>query len=99
MLREIIGRIFGPRKRERRPSISLLERCLNCDTDLTSSELYLRYRVCPECGFHYVFPAYERIDSLADEGSFQEINRSLVSLAPLPYKGEASYKKRKLDHE
>ncbi len=99
MLREIIGRIFGPRKRERRPSISLLERCLNCDTDLTSSELYLRYRVCPECGFHYVFPAYERIDSLADEGSFQEINRSLVSLDPLPFKGEASYKKRILDAE
>lgn len=97
MLREIIGRIFGPRKREKRPSISLLETCLNCNTDLTSSELYLRYRVCPECGFNYVLPAYDRIATLADEGTFQEINRSVASLDPLPFKGEASYKKRITD--
>jgi len=96
-MKEIIAWIFGRRGMQLKASVGLLESCLNCNTDLASSELYQRYRVCPECGFHYVLPAYDRIATLADEGTFQEINRSLASLDPLPFKGEASYKKRVTD--
>ncbi|MDY6917314.1 MAG: hypothetical protein SVP26_05115, partial [Chloroflexota bacterium] len=72
MLREIINWIVGPRKGQPKVTPTLLETCLNCEADLTSSDLYRRYRVCPQCGFHYVLPAYERVSTLADEGSFIE---------------------------
>jgi len=84
------------RERERSVDLALLENCLYCGMDL-SSELYQRYRLCPGCGFHYVIPAYQRIDLLADEGSFIEINRSLASLDPLSFSGEVSYRRRIFD--
>jgi len=97
MMERVFKWILGPRRAPPRARAALLESCLNCGADLTSAEAYQRYRVCPECDFHYVLPAYERIDTLADKGTFQEINRSLASLDPLPFKGESSYKKRITD--
>ena len=98
MLREFWERVVSRRKgREEGERLALLENCLYCEADLSSSELYQRYRLCPECKFHYVLPAYERIDLLADEGSFIEINHSLASMDPLSFSGEASYKKRVFD--
>ena len=98
MLREFFERITGRRReKEEGVGLALLENCLYCDMDLSSSELYQRYHLCPGCGFHYVLPAYERIDLLADEGSFIEINRSLAALDPLSFSGEASYRRRVFD--
>ncbi len=74
-----------------------MENCLYCGMDLSSAKLFERYRLCPGCRFHYLLPAYERIELLADGGSFIEINRSLASLDPLSFSGEASYKKRVFD--
>ena len=39
-----------------------IENCLYCGMDLTSAELFQRYRICPGCQFHYLIPAYERIE-------------------------------------
>jgi acetyl-CoA carboxylase carboxyl transferase alpha subunit/acetyl-CoA carboxylase carboxyl transferase beta subunit len=87
------------RRREmaQRGVLAELENCLYCGMDLTSDELFERYRICPGCQFHYLIPAYERIELLADSGSFIEINRSLASLDPLSFSGDSSYKKRVFD--
>lgn len=68
------------------------EFCLVCDASLVDSELYERYNVCPRCRFHYSVSARERIDSLADLGSFKEINRTVTSLDPLSFSSRTSYK-------
>ncbi len=47
-------------------------RCFSCGADLSSSELFQRYRVCERCGFHHNISAWERIYLLVDPGSFQE---------------------------
>lgn len=87
------------RRREmaQRGVLAEIENCLYCGMDLTSAELFERYRICPGCQFHYLLPAYERIELLADSGSFIEINRSLASLDPLSFSGDSSYKKRVFD--
>jgi len=87
------------RRREmaQRGVLAEIENCLYCGMDLTSAELFERYRICPGCQFHYLLPAYERIGLLADSGSFIEINRSLASLDPLSFSGDSSYKKRVFD--
>ncbi len=68
--------------------------CLVCGARLEESELYSQYRVCPVCRFHYSMTARERINSLADPGTFREINRSIVSLDPLSFSSRVPYKQR-----
>ena len=54
--------------------------CLFCDASLQDDITYQRYRVCPQCRFHYSITARERIQQLVDVGSFKESHRSLISL-------------------
>ena len=68
--------------------------CLVCSTDLLTSDLFARNRICPVCNFHYSMTARERIDSLADPGSFRETNRRVTSLDPLSFSSKVSYKER-----
>ena len=68
--------------------------CLVCDASLVGSQLYTQYRVCHVCRFHYSMTARERIDALADPGTFRETNRSLISLDPLSFSSRVSYKQR-----
>ena len=68
------------------------ETCLVCDEYLVDSELYQRHNVCPRCRFHYTLTARERIDTLADPGSFKEINRTVTSLDPLSFSSRTSYR-------
>ncbi len=68
------------------------EICLVCDESLVDAELYQRHNVCPRCRFHYSFTARERIDTLADPGSFKEINRTVTSLDPLSFSSRTSYR-------
>ena len=70
------------------------DRCIVCDFDLRSDELYQDFRVCPRCRFHYSMSARERIDSLADLSSFNEIGGSLISLDPLSFASANSYSSR-----
>ena len=58
----------------------LREYCEACSTVLVDATLYLQYRVCPSCRFHYPLTARERISLLADSGTFRESYRSIVSL-------------------
>lgn len=70
------------------------ERCLFCDQELIGDEFYTQHRVCPNCHFHYSLSARERIQLLADPGSFKEVNQSVTGLSPLSFSGWASYPKR-----
>ena len=68
------------------------EYCLFCGTNLAQSELYHRFRVCPECRFHHSLSARQRIALLADAGSFREVNRFLLPIDPLSFSGRISYR-------
>ena len=70
------------------------ETCLIDGASLVDSQLYQQHHVCPLCRFHYSMRARERIDSLADPGSFREANRSIVSLDPLSFSSRMPYKQR-----
>ncbi|MEA1959582.1 MAG: acetyl-CoA carboxylase carboxyltransferase subunit alpha/beta, partial [Chloroflexota bacterium] len=77
-----------------RGTLDKMDKCLYCGTDLLADDFFERYRICPSCRYHYQITAYERIELLADSGSFIETNRALASLDPLSFSGESSYKKR-----
>ena len=70
------------------------DNCLVCEEDLTASEVYVQFRVCPRCRFHYSMTARERIDSLVDPRTFREFNSSIISLDPLSFSSRDSYTRR-----
>ena len=73
--------------------------CLVCDEAISEAPLYLDYRLCPYCRFHYTLTARERIELLADKGSFRETNRNIASLHPLSFSNRSSYSKQLSDDQ
>ena len=84
----------APTNGAQHPSSDERDWCLDCGTDLSSAPAYSRYRVCPGCRFHYYLPAIQRIDLLADAGTFKETNQSLVPLDPLAFADQVPYRER-----
>ncbi|MCH8800371.1 MAG: acetyl-CoA carboxylase carboxyl transferase subunit beta [Chloroflexi bacterium] len=69
------------------------DRCLFCEEPISDSPSYLTYRVCPYCRFHYTVTARERIELLADKGTFKETYKYVSSVEPLSFSRRARYRK------
>ena len=67
------------------------DRCLYCDEPIRDSHSYLTSRVCPFCRFHYTITARERIELLADRGTFRESHKYLSSVSPLSFAHRGRY--------
>ncbi|MFD2046306.1 acetyl-CoA carboxylase, carboxyltransferase subunit beta [Ornithinibacillus salinisoli] len=63
----------------------LMKKCDNCHKIFYRKELNKNLKVCPNCGHHHQLTAWERIDSLFDEDTFQEWDSQLVSSNPLAF--------------
>src|SRR5699024_12323918 len=88
----LLKRIF-PNK-ENKPNVSnkngkkdvpegLMTKCEKCKTIYISKELENNLNVCPACDHHYQQNSYERINSLFDEGTFNEWDKHLITNNPL----------------
>ena len=62
-------------------------KCPECGTMIHQLELEQNLQVCPHCGHHFLMNSRERIDLLADEGSFEELDADLISANPLGFSG------------
>ena len=69
------------------------DRCLFCEEPISDSPSYLTYRVCPFCRFHYTVTARQRIDLLADKGTFKESYKYISSMEPLSFSRRSRYRK------
>ncbi|QTN00061.1 acetyl-CoA carboxylase carboxyltransferase subunit beta [Sediminibacillus dalangtanensis] len=65
----------------------LMQKCNNCQKIFYRKEMIKNLNVCPNCGYHHQMPAYDRIDSLFDEGTFEEWDKELTSANPLGFPG------------
>lgn len=63
----------------------LMTKCKNCKTIYISKELENNLNVCPACDHHYQQNSWERINSLFDEGTFEEWDKQLISTNPLGF--------------
>ena len=95
MVRKFTGFLSNTIRGKDPHSIELIvrEECFLCESTLTDSDMYQKYKVCHTCRFHYSMTARERVESLADLGTFKESNRWLTSIDPLSFKTRTSYKK------
>jgi acetyl-CoA carboxylase carboxyl transferase subunit beta len=60
-------------------------KCPRCQELLYSKELQRNARVCPKCVYHFRLRARERLDLLADDGSFSEWDGGLLPEDPLAF--------------
>ena len=69
-----------------RPVVETL-RCSGCGKDLLADIFHANDSTCPYCGALFRQPAYKRIESIVDSGSFIEIEREAESSDPLHFPG------------
>ena len=62
-------------------------KCDNCKEILYKEELHKNLSVCPNCGKHFRLSARRRIKQIADEGTFEEIGKDILTEDPLHFEG------------
>jgi acetyl-CoA carboxylase carboxyl transferase subunit beta len=65
----------------------LWTKCPSCSESLFEQALAKNVRVCTNCGYHFTISSGERIMSLVDEGTFEEMDLQLDSVDALGFKG------------
>jgi acetyl-CoA carboxylase carboxyl transferase subunit beta len=73
--------------------------CPQCGSHYREDELVQHLRVCPQCGHHFPVRAPERIEQLADPGSFVESDAGLRSADPLDFFDLKPYTERLAEAE
>lgn len=62
-------------------------KCDSCKEIIYKEELHQNLSVCPYCGKHFRLSARRRISQIADEGTFEEIGKDILTKDPLNFKG------------
>ena len=73
--------------------------CPGCGSHYRDDELQASLRVCTQCGHHFPVKARERIEQLADPGTFDEEAAELRAADPLGFFDLRSYKDRLAEAE
>jgi len=69
-------------------------KCEKCGKLLYKKKWEENLKVCPHCGNYGRMSAYERINLLADTGSFKEMWADMTSCDPLNFTGVKAYKEK-----
>jgi len=72
----------------------LWTKCPTCGEVIHNLTLSENLHVCPKCAHHFTLGSRERIASLVDPESFQEIDALMTSSDPLNFKAVATYADR-----
>jgi acyl-CoA carboxylase subunit beta len=77
-------------------SVSTLK-CPGCGAVHSRTVLEEKLYICPACNHYLSMPSRARIAMLADEGTFRELDRDMVSVDPLEFADLKSYRVRLQD--
>ena len=69
-------------------------KCVHCDSQILKNELEDNMMVCPHCDYHFRINARTRISQLFDEGSFEEMFKSVKPTDALNFIDTESYATR-----
>jgi acetyl-CoA carboxylase carboxyl transferase subunit beta len=69
-------------------------KCTHCHDMVHANELQQNLHCCPKCDYHYRLNATQRIQLLADEGTFQELFTAFKPTDPLNFVDSEAYKDR-----
>jgi len=78
-------KIASTKSRKREIPEGLWTKCKKCSTLLYDKDLDENLKVCQHCGFHFTLGARERIHSLVETCSFEEMDAEMTSVDPLAF--------------
>src|SRR5438105_1077731 len=76
---------------------ALWTQCFQCRELLYTRDLRGCLHVCPKCHYHFRIGAEQRIEQLADPGSFKEMYENLASADPLGFVDTDTYVSRQIE--
>jgi len=82
----------GAKSKKREIPEGLWTKCPECETMIFDKELDENLKVCAKCGNHFSIGARERIHSLVETCTFEEMDAQMISVDVLGFTGAASYK-------
>lgn len=82
---------LGAKSRKREIPEGLWTKCPKCSTMVFDKELDENLKVCPHCQHHFTFPSRERIHSLVETCTFEEMDADMAPVDVLKFTGVASY--------
>ena len=82
----------GAKSKKREIPEGLWTKCPECETMIFDKELDENLKVCGKCGHHFSIGARERIHSLVETCTFEEMDAQMISVDVLGFTGAASYK-------
>lgn len=85
--------IAAPEKTSRVPE-GLWVKCPECDTIIYTKDLVKNLHVCHKCAHHFRLNATERLKTLFDDETWEELAPNLVSNDPLQFTDTKPYKAR-----
>ncbi len=77
------SKLLVPDREKSKVPQGLWEKCPGCFRVIYKKDLEKNLWVCAQCGYHFKISAKERIVSLAEPGSFEELYSNIGSLDPL----------------
>jgi acetyl-CoA carboxylase carboxyl transferase subunit beta len=87
-------KLGGGKSRKREIPEGLWTKCPKCDTMVFDKELDENLKVCPKCQYHFRIGARERVHSLVETCSFEEMDAEMTSVDVLQFTGAATYKEK-----
>jgi acetyl-CoA carboxylase carboxyl transferase subunit beta len=72
----------------------LWTKCPSCETMIFDKELDENLKVCPKCQHHFPIGSRERIHSLVETCTFEEMDATMASVDMLGFKGASTYKSK-----
>lgn len=82
---------LGGKSKKREIPEGLWTKCPKCSTMVFDKELDENLKVCTHCQYHFPLGARERIQSLTESGTFEEMDGHMTSVDVLNFTGAASY--------
>jgi acetyl-CoA carboxylase carboxyl transferase subunit beta len=89
----------GGKSRKRDIPEGLWTKCKQCGTMVFDKELEENQKVCTHCQYHFPISAHDRINTLVEPGSFEELDALMSSVDILQFTGVASYAAKLTDYQ
>src|SRR5215212_6027382 len=84
-------KLGGAKSKKKEIPEGLWTKCPKCGTMVFDKELDENLKVCTQCHFHFPIGARERIHSLVETCTFEEMDADMTSVDVLNFTGVASY--------
>ncbi len=75
-------------------TVGIFVKCPECDNSLYKRELIESFQVCSHCDHHFRFAARERLESIFDDGKYEQLDEDIISGDPLEFFDTKPYKDR-----